>query len=71
MNSLQKYLDDNNLTRYQIYKKTGLSQMTLSHAVSDKKDINGQSVKIIKAVADTLGKTPGEVLDELLKLEES
>lgn len=28
--------------------------MTLSHAVFDKKDIDRQTVKIIRAVADTL-----------------
>ena len=43
--------------------------MTLSHATADNKKLDGQTVKIIRAVAEALGKTPGTVLDELLQLE--
>lgn len=69
MNPLQKYLDANQVTRYQINKATGLAQTTLANAVKPEKPLAGQTVKVIKAVADTLGKTPGQVLDDLLALD--
>lgn len=69
MNVLQKYLDLNKITRYQISKKTGIAQTTLAGAVVPKKKLSGQSVKVISAVAKVLGKTPGTVLDELIELE--
>ncbi|HAM86284.1 MAG TPA: hypothetical protein DCP87_01760 [Lactobacillus sp.] len=40
----------------------------LANAVNPNKPLAGQTVKVIKAVADTIGKTPGQVLDDLLKL---
>ena len=70
MNVLQKYLDKNNLSKYKIAKASGISQMTLSHATEDGKKLDGQTVKVIKAVAYTLGKTPGQVLDDLIALSE-
>lgn len=69
MNVIQSYLDKNNITRYQVYKASGLSQMTLKHATESKKGIDGVSGKVLKAIAVTLGKTPGQVLDELIALE--
>lgn len=68
MNVLQKYLDQNNLTKYQIAKKTGISQMTLSHATEDTKPLSDQTVKVIAAVAEALNKTPGQVLDNLINM---
>lgn len=69
MNVLQKYLDKNNISKYQISKLTGISNMTLSHATDDKKKLDGQTVKVIKSVAQALSKTPGQVLDDLIKLD--
>lgn len=69
MNTLKKYLDKNSITRYQISKKTGIANTTLASAVKDTKPLSGQTVKVISAVAEALGKTPGTVLDELLQLE--
>ena len=68
-NILQQYLDQHNVTRYQVYKATGIAQTTLYNAVAPTKPLSGQTVKVISAVAKTLGKTPGEVLDELIELE--
>lgn len=68
-NVLQKYLDKNNVTRYQIHKATGIAQMTLQSAVAPTKPLSGQTVKVISAVAKTLNKTPGQVLDDLINLE--
>ena len=70
MNVLQKYLDQNNVTKYQVSKLSVLSQMTLSHATADSKLLSGQTVKVISAVAQALGKTPGQVLDDLIELDE-
>lgn len=71
MNVLQKYLDQNKVTKYQISKASGVSQMTLSHATATTKQLSNQTVKVISAVAKALDKTPGQVLDDLIKLEKS
>ena len=69
MNVLQKYLDQNKVTKYQVSKASGVSQMTLSHATADTKQLSNQTVKVISAVAQALGKTPGQVLDDLIALD--
>lgn len=69
MNVLQKYLDQNQITRYQVAKKTGIANTTLANAVKDTKPLSGQTVKVISAVAQALGKTPGQVLDDLIALD--
>lgn len=69
MNVLQKYLDQNKITRYQVAKKTGIANTTLANAVKDTKPLSGQTVKVISAVAQALGKTPGQVLDDLIALD--
>lgn len=69
MNVLQKYLDQNKITRYQIAKKTGIANTTLANAVKDTKPLSGQTVKVISAVAQALDKTPGQVLDDLIALD--
>lgn len=70
MNILQKYLDQNKISKYKVSKLSGISQMTLSHATADNKPLSGQTVKVISAVATALNKTPGEVLNELIALEQ-
>ncbi|MGY3777504.1 helix-turn-helix domain-containing protein [Isobaculum melis] len=67
MTLLDVYLQRNGVKRYDVYKKTGISQQTLASA--GKKSIDRYSTKILKAVAETLNKTPGTVLDELFLLE--
>lgn len=67
MNFLDLYLQRNNSKRYEIYKKTGVSQQLL--ATHTKKKVENYSNKVILALAEALGKTPGTVLDELLTLE--
>lgn len=69
MNVLQKYLDQNKITRYQVAKKTGIANTTLANAVKDTKSLSGQTVKVISAVAQALDKTPGQVLDDLIALD--
>lgn len=67
MNFLDLYLQRNNSKRYEVYKKTGVSQQLL--ATHTKKSVENYSNKVILALAEALGKTPGTVLDELLTLE--
>lgn len=70
MNALQEYLDQNGVTRYQVAKQTGIANTTLANAVKETKPLSGQTVKVITAVAQALGKTPGQVLDDLIELDE-
>ena len=70
MNALQEYLDQNDVTRYQVAKQTGIANTTLANAVKETKPLSGHTVKVISAVAQTLGKTPGQVLDNLIELDE-
>ncbi|MCO6542144.1 MAG: helix-turn-helix transcriptional regulator [Lactobacillus sp.] len=69
MNIIQKYLDQNDITRYKISKLTGISNTTLQSAVTSKNGINGLTGKVIIAIAKALNKTPGTVLDEIIELE--
>lgn len=69
MNYLDLYLQRNNCKRYDVYKTTGISQQLLS--THKNKKVEKYSNKVIIALANTLGKTPGAVLDELIELEKS
>lgn len=66
MNYLDLYLQKNNIKRYDVYKKTGVSQQLLSNHT--KKEVENYSTKVITAIANTLDKSPGQVLDELIQL---
>jgi len=67
MGLLDIYLQKNGKKRYDVFKDTGISQQTLSSV--NKKSVSSYSVKTIQAIAKTVDKTEGEVLNELLKLE--
>ncbi|EOR23411.1 helix-turn-helix domain-containing protein [Cytobacillus oceanisediminis] len=67
MSLLDVYLQKNEKKRYDVYKQTGLSQQVLSAV--NKKKVSSYSVKTIQAIAQTVAKTEGKVLDELLQLE--
>lgn len=67
MNYLDLYLQKHQCKRYDVYKKTGVSQQLLSTHIN--KSIEKYSNKVIIAIAETIGKTPGDVLNELLLLE--
>lgn len=67
MNVLDFYLQKHNCKRYDVYKKTGISQQLL--ATHKNKAVEKYSGRVLIAIADTLGKTPGDVLNELLALE--
>ncbi|WP_203248235.1 helix-turn-helix domain-containing protein [Sporosarcina beigongshangi] len=67
MGLLDIYLQKNEKKRYDVFKETGLSQQMLSNV--NKKEVTGYSVKTIQAIAKTVGKSEGTVLEELLGLE--
>ncbi|MFF2448227.1 hypothetical protein ACFVSW_14100 [Neobacillus sp. NPDC058068] len=67
MSLLDIYLQRNGKKRYDVFKETGISQQMLSSV--NKKSVSSYSVKTIQAIAKTVGKSEGMVLDELLQLE--
>lgn len=67
MSILDIYLQKNGKKRYDVYKETGLSQQMLSSV--NKKRVSHYSVRTIQAIAKTVKKSEGTVLDELLQLE--
>ncbi|ETI68280.1 hypothetical protein [Neobacillus vireti] len=67
MSLLDIYLQKNGKKRYDVFKETGISQQMLSSV--NKKSVSSYSVKTIQAIAKTVGKSEGMVLDELLQLE--
>jgi len=69
MNFLSKYLDDKNITRYQISKLSGIPQSTINSATESKTGTDGITGRIIKAIALATNETPGKVLDDLIRQE--
>lgn len=67
MSLLDIYLQKNGKKRYDVFKETGISQQMLSSV--NKKSVSSYSVKTIQAIAKTVNKSEGIVLDELLQLE--
>lgn len=67
MSLLDIYLQKNGKKRYDVFKETGISQQMLANV--NKKNVSSYSVRTIQAIAKTVGKTEGTVLDELLNLE--
>src|SRR6478735_2618620 len=67
MSLLDIYLQKNGKKRYDVFKETGISQQMLSSV--NKKSVSSYSVKTIQAIAKTVEKSEGMVLDELLQLE--
>lgn len=64
---IDELLNHYGLKRYDVYQKTGLSQQTLASA--NRKGTKNLSGKVIAALAETIGKTSGQVLDELILIE--
>lgn len=67
-NLLDAYLEQQGTTRYQVAKQSGIAETTLMNAAKKSRaiDIN---TKIIIAIAKTLQKEPGDVLNELIMTE--
>ncbi|ATF25328.1 hypothetical protein CNY62_02365 [Brochothrix thermosphacta] len=64
---IKYFLKENNSSIAQVARKTGISATTLYSA--SLKEVTKTSVTVIKAIADTVDKSPGDVLDELLIIE--
>lgn len=62
---IDDFLKQFNLTRYQVAKISGVRATTL--AMANDKPINSLSVRVLQALAMATGKTPGQVLDILIK----
>lgn len=62
---IDDFLKQFNLTRYQVAKISGVRATTL--AMANDKPINSLSVRVLQALAVATGKTPGQVLDALIK----
>ncbi|MEF9990880.1 MAG: XRE family transcriptional regulator [Romboutsia sp.] len=69
MNYLDLYLQNNNCKRCDVESRTSISHKLLSSHAS--LPIEDYSNLVIMAIADTIGKSPGQVLTELLELEDN
>jgi len=69
MNYMDIFLQKFGMTRYDVFKKTGISQQTLSSA--NKKDPKSYSGKILMALSEATGISPGEVLDSILRIQQN
>lgn len=68
-NLLDIYLQQKNLTRYQLSKISGINQTTWKSLNDNRKGVDAFIVKYIKALAKVLGVSAGQVLEELIALE--
>lgn len=67
MYAMDVFLQKFGLTRYDVWKMTGISQQTLSKA--NRKTPNEYSGKVLKALSEATGISPGEVLDSIFRIE--
>jgi hypothetical protein len=67
MSVLDIYLQRNSKKRYDVFKTAGISQQMLASV--NKKPVSSYSVRTIQAIAKTVEKSEGLVLEELLRLE--
>lgn len=72
MTLLNDYLESNRITKAMIAKLMDKPSSSVAAITNSKIEITEQNnIKAIRAVAEIVGKTPGDVLNELIKLEES
>lgn len=64
---IQKFLRRYGTTMYQVAKETGLSKATIESA--NKKSVDQMSAKNIRLIAENVELSPGNVLNELYKIE--
>ena len=68
MNILDLYLQKYDCKRYEVHKRTGISQQLF--ATYTYKDVENYPVKLLIELSKTLNKPPGVILDEMLKLQD-
>jgi len=66
MQYMDIFLQKFGLTRYDVSKRTGISQQTLS--IANKKNPESYSGKILIALSEATGISPGEVFDALVRI---
>lgn len=66
-NYMDVFLQKHGLTRYDVHKRTGISQQTLSNA--NKKLPEAYSGKILMSLSEATSLSPGKVLDQLLEIQ--
>lgn len=69
MHTIDDFLKYTKLTRYDIAKISGVSETTLADA--NRRPVNKMSVKVVQAIAMAVQLTPGQTLDELLKVRDN
>lgn len=67
MQTIKRYLELNNVTGYQIAKENDVTQPTIDRAAN--KPLDNLSFKNLRAIANTLGKSVGQVANELVALD--
>lgn len=63
---LDIYLKNLGTTRYEVSKRSGISEQALSKA--NKRDPKSYTVKTVELIASAVGKSAGEVLDSLVEI---
>ncbi|MBP1044577.1 helix-turn-helix domain-containing protein [Vagococcus sp. BWB3-3] len=69
MTALEVYAARSGLTMYRISKISGLPPSTIKNAF--KKTLGQTTIRTLQAIAKTVQASPGELLDELLEIEET
>ena len=64
---LDKYLEENGITRYRLSKESGISATTWLHANS--RPLDRWTVKQVRAIAACTGVTPSAALQKLEEIE--
>ncbi|AQW22300.1 hypothetical protein PL11_002395 [Lentilactobacillus curieae] len=64
---IDKYLQNHQISRYQVSKITGINQNTLFYANS--KPVGNISLKIVLALSAATGDSPGFVVDKLIEFQ--
>lgn len=64
---IKQYLEKNNISMYKIAKENDMAQTTIFNASNKKLD--SLSFRILRAIANSLNKTVGEVANELNEMD--
>lgn len=67
---LDQYLELSGTTRYQVAQDNGIRQSMLQRAAAHTQ-VDSISARVFMYVGHTINKTPGTVLDEMLKLSQN
>ena len=68
MKPLKRYFKENGLTAYKVGKENNIPNQTIRLQLEND-TLDRVAFRIIKAIANSLNKTPGQVADELIEFE--